>query len=166
MLTAKQKCYFIYVLFATINFAAILLFLSFTNLNFFLWIHYHQWRQLGAGGRRPQDSQLFFWLDSLIQCSIYVHTYQALVNFSTWIDFNRGCWYGAFGITAQKNFPYAIKNFAPPKKFVNWHHWLSSLILYNSCLPFYVYLHLELSIFMFFNKEFTYLLTICLTAEK
>ena len=43
-----------------------------------------QWRQLGGlRGRRPQDSQTIFLLDSLIQCSIYVHAYQALVHFST-----------------------------------------------------------------------------------
>ena len=29
----------------------------------------------------------------------------ALVHFSTWIDLYRGCWYGAFGMTAQKNSP-------------------------------------------------------------
>ena len=61
----------------------------------------------------------------MIQCSIYVHAYQALVHFSTWIDFYRGCRYGAFGMTAPKKFPYAIKLFALPKKFVNWRHWIS-----------------------------------------
>ena len=49
-----------------------------------------QWRQLGGGGGGwggrcppPQDSPNFFLLVSLIQCSIYVHAYQALVYFST-----------------------------------------------------------------------------------
>ena len=57
----------------------------------------------------------FFLLVSLIQCSIYVHAYQALVHFSTWTDFHRGCWYRAFGMTAQKKFPLRPKFFCPPR---------------------------------------------------
>ena len=84
----------------------------------------------GAGGPSPPRSRKFFFLlVSSIQCSIYVHAYQALVHFSTWIDFYRGCWYGAFGMMVQKKFPYAItKNFAP-KKFVNWRHCFCGLWL-------------------------------------
>ena len=40
----------------------------------------------GAGGAVAPPKippKKFFSLDSLIQCSIYVHAYQALVNFST-----------------------------------------------------------------------------------
>ena len=44
---------------------------------------------------------------------VYVYVYHALVHFSTSIDFYRGCWYGAFGMMAQKKIPYAIKYFAP-----------------------------------------------------
>ena len=63
--------------------------------------HVLQWRQLGGWGAvPPQDSPQFFSLVSSIQCSIHVHAYQTLVHFSTWIDFNKGCWYGAFGMTA------------------------------------------------------------------
>ena len=73
----------------------------------------NQWRQLGRLGDRPQDSPIFL-LVSLIPCSIYVHTYQALVHFSTWIDLYIG---GAdTGLLAwrRKKFPYAITNFASP----------------------------------------------------
>ena len=37
----------------------------------------------GVAPPPPQDSPNFFLLVSLIQCSIYVHAYQALVHFST-----------------------------------------------------------------------------------
>ena len=38
----------------------------------------------GGGGRRPPKiPPIFFLLVSLIQCSIYVHAYQAFVDFST-----------------------------------------------------------------------------------
>ena len=69
----------------------------------------------GQGGRRPpQDSQNFFLLVSLIQCSIYVHAYQDLVHFSTWIILiARGCWYGVFGMMAQKKFSLLHKNISP-----------------------------------------------------
>ena len=60
-------------------------------------------------------------------CTIYAHD-RALVHYSTWIAFSRGCWYGAFwGLLAwleqKKKFPYSIKNF-PHKKSVNWRHCL------------------------------------------
>ena len=53
-----------------------------TNRKWLPLLHVQQWRQLGAGGRHPQDSPIFFLLAALIQCSIYVHAYQALVHFS------------------------------------------------------------------------------------
>ena len=73
--------------------------------------------QLGGWGAAPQRfSKNFFKLVSLIQCSIYVHVYQALVHFSTWIDFYRGCWYGAFGMTAEKKCPQRHTKFWPPQE--------------------------------------------------
>ena len=56
-----------------------------------------------------------------------LHAYQALVPFSTRIDFNRGCysWHGAFGMTTQKNLFLRLTKFCPPKKFVNWRHWVT-----------------------------------------
>ena len=85
-----------------------------------LWRCFLQWRQLVAVA--PKIFPKFLLLVSLIQCSIYVHAYQALVHVSTFIAFNRGCWYGVFiGMTAQKKSPYSIKISAPTKS-VNWRH--------------------------------------------
>ena len=39
----------------------------------------------------------FYWFNFK-----YVHAYQVLVPFSTWIDFNKGFWHVAFGMTAKK----------------------------------------------------------------
>ena len=51
---------------------------SLHDKNFVMRISGANW---GAGGRRPPKiPKFFFSLDSLIQCSIYVHAYQALVN--------------------------------------------------------------------------------------
>ena len=76
-------------------------------------------------GSLPQDSLKCCFISFIDSCSIvYVYAYQALVHFSTWIDFYRGCWYGAFGMTAPKKFPLRHKKFCPPpKKFVNWRYW-------------------------------------------
>ena len=96
------------------------------------------WRKGARGGAvAPKIPPKKFSLDSLMQCSIYVHACQALVNFSTWIDFNEGCWYRAFGITAQKNFPYASKIFAPsPRNLWNWRHCFPFFSLVRICRPF------------------------------
>ena len=59
----------------------------------------------------------FYWFNFQ-----YVHANQVLVPFSTWIDFSRGCWLVAFGMTANKIFApqnffaHQKKIFAPPKK--------------------------------------------------
>ena len=80
-----------------------------------------QWRQLGGGGAGgpspppPQDFQndiflkfyWFYWFN--VQ---YVHTYQALVPFSTWIDFNIGGDDTGFLAWRRKK-----KFFLPHKKF-------------------------------------------------
>ena len=97
-------------------------------------VNLHQWCQLRRqGGRRPpQDFQndiffknfyWFYWFN--VQ---YVHAYQDLVPFSTWIDFNIGVMIRVFGMTAQKFFFLCHKKFCPPKKFVNWRYWSPSWV--------------------------------------
>ena len=71
----------------------------------------------------PPKIPPIFFIGFIIQCSIYVHAYQALVHFSTWIDFYRGCWYWSYWHEgAKKKFPYAITNFPP-----NWRHWIGKV---------------------------------------
>ena len=51
----------------------------------------------------PQDSQnnkcfWFYWFNVE-----YVRAYEAVIRtFSAWLDFNRGCWHGTFGMMADK----------------------------------------------------------------
>ena len=77
---------------------------------FWVFIQCVQWRELG-GRRPPPKIPNFFSLVSLIQCSIYVLAYQALVHFSTWT----GADTGFLAWRRKKNFPYAQKKFAPPR---------------------------------------------------
>ena len=63
---------------------------------------------LGAVAPPSQESQqkilLVKFIDSMLNICTQAH--QALVHFSTWIALIwPGCWYGAFGMTAQKNSP-------------------------------------------------------------
>ena len=83
-----------------------------------------QWRQLGGwvggggggGLSPPRFLQIFFSVVSLIQCSKYVHAYQALVHFSTWIYFYRGANLGLLAWRCKKKFPPRHKNFLPPQE--------------------------------------------------
>ena len=80
------------------------------------------------GGRRPpQDSQKFFLLVSLIQCSVYVHAYQASVHISTWITLIGGADTGLLAWRCKKKFPLLIKIFAPPRNL-----WIGATDIHTS----------------------------------
>ena len=63
----------------------------------------------------PRFSKFFFYWFHWFDVHAYVHAYQDLVHFSTWIALIGGADTWVFGMMAQKkNFPYS-KKFLPPR---------------------------------------------------
>ena len=75
-----------------------------------------QWRQSrGTVGhcppRFPNNINVIGFIDLVF--NMYMHI-KLQLHFSTWIDFNRGCWQEAFGMKSQKSLFLCHKNFCPP----------------------------------------------------
>ena len=72
----------------------------------------------------------FFFICFILTSSMF-NICTSMSNFITFqymnLLVNRGCWYGAFGTTAQKKFLPRI--LPPPRNSVNWRPWVNPLIV-------------------------------------
>ena len=70
----------------------------------------------GTGGHSPLKISKTIYILLVLSSQCILACTSSCIPFSTWIDFNRWCWHGAFGKTAQKNLFTRHKNSPPPKK--------------------------------------------------